>query len=97
MPMHTVQLARKNFEPRTCRVRVTPQAVEEAVRQGFPTLTAEKAAERLARHAAVKRWFGRSRYWHEDGAAPHRGQVMQPSRGGFGADAVTETVSLHVS
>lgn len=97
MPMHTVMLARKNHEPRTCRVRVTPQAVEEAVRQGYPTLTAEKAAERLARGAAVRRWFGRSRYWHEDGAAPHRGQVMQASRQGHGFDAVTEVVSLHVS
>lgn len=95
--MYVVTMVRKGFDDRECSVRVTAKAVDEAVR--FSTRVDEEArrtaAECLARDAAVRRWFGRTRLWGPDQAHPYRGQVWQPARDG-GRDAVTGMITLRV-
>lgn len=110
--MFTVTMVRKGFDDRECRVRVTDAALAEERRErNLPadrdiakaggnvvawTAKIDRIRDDLARSAAVRRWFGRSRVWIGELDFPHRGQVWQSAKGG-GQDAVTGMITLRVS
>lgn len=96
MALHNVTIIRRGMDDRTVTVRVTEEAVREACDHYDIAERRERTRALLARTAAAKRLYGRSCYWHGDGSAEHRGQVMTASRQGHGSDAVTGVITMRV-
>lgn len=101
--MLIVTMVRKGYLDRQRRVRVTDAALRESLEaRGYPKgvglrqETIDLVRDDLARSAAVRAWFGRSRTWGGDRSFPHRGQVWESAKGG-GQNAVTSMITLRVS
>jgi hypothetical protein len=95
MPMYTVTIEGRDVTPRTLRVRVTEEQVEERM-LGVDEWKRSAVAENIARDRACVRVWGRGCRWaHSGQGVAHRGQVWAPGKTG-GEDARTGVITMRV-